>query len=90
MSLKGFLRKFNAAIGATTTFVLTIMIWVAFLGGDWQLTVHFNKFGEGLPELVLLSFGSLNALYWIYMERNDRVTHDYRQKIEDRVDCMNP
>jgi hypothetical protein len=84
------MRKFNVVIGTTTTLVMTYMIWLAFLSGEWKITMHFNEFGEGLPELVLLTFGSLNSLYWLHVERNNGVTADYREKIEERMHRLNP
>lgn len=85
MSVKDFLRKANAVISTTSLFILTLVCWLAFLSGDWMITLNFNAVGEGLAELVLLSVGSVNGLYWFWKERNGKITHDYEREVEERV-----
>lgn len=40
-------------IGAATMAFLNYLIFLAWLTGNWTITLYFNRFGEGPFELVI-------------------------------------
>lgn len=84
MKVSDLLRAFNMCYSAAISIAMAIMIWWAYLSGDWMVRVDFNAVGEGYFELVLFTLAMLNAVYFAALESNGEVTHRLSEKIEER------
>lgn len=51
---------------------LTLFVILAFLSGDWEVTLVFNDYGEGMAELVLIPASflvSVTGTVWLVRDR---------------------
>ena len=49
--------------GIASTMCMTIMIWIAFIGGDWITWVQFNKYNEHWIEIIALTLSTAYCIY---------------------------